>query len=82
MILPRILFPCSHFVMAKNLKSLLDDESTFKKSIYDHIKMNNPWFLQFNNSAIFESNRSGKFTELFLDLGMDSFKLFFTKLKL
>ena len=64
------------------LASLLDDESTFKKSIYDHIKNNNPWYLQFNNSAIFESNRSGKFTELFWDLGMDSFKLFFTKLKL
>lgn len=59
------------------LASLLDDESTFKKSIYDHIKNNNPWY-----SAIFESNRSGKFTELFWDLGMDSFKLFFTKLKL
>ena len=64
------------------LASLLDDDSTFKKSIYDHIKNNNPWYLQFNNSAIFESNRTGKFTELFWDLGMDSFKLFFTELKL
>ena len=62
------------------LASLLDNESTFKKSIYDHIKNNNPWYLQFNNSAIFESNRTGKFTELFWELGMDSFKLFFTKL--
>lgn len=62
------------------LASLLDDESTFKKSIYDHIKINNPWYLQFNNSAIFESNRTGKLTELFWELGMDSFKLFFTKL--
>ena len=62
------------------LASLLDPESTFKKSIYEHIKNNNPWYLQFNNSAIFESNRTGKFTELFWELGMDSFKLFFTKL--
>ena len=44
------------------LASLLDNESTFKKSIYEHIKDNNPWYLQFNNSAIFESNRTGKFT--------------------
>ena len=62
------------------LASLLDDQSTFKKSIYYHIKDNEPWYLQFNNSAIFESNREGKFTELFWELGMDSFKLFFTKL--
>ena len=27
------------------LAYLLDDESTFKKSIYIHIKMNNPWYL-------------------------------------
>ena len=33
------------------LASLLDNESTFKKSIYEHIKNNNPWYLQFNNSA-------------------------------
>ena len=64
------------------LASLLDNESTFKKSIYEHIKDNNPWYLRFNNSAIFESNRTGKFTELFWELGMDSFKLFFTKLNL
>ena len=62
------------------LASLLDDQSTFKKSIYYHIKDKTPWYLQFNNSAIFESNREGKFTELFWELGMDSFKLFFTKL--
>ena len=62
------------------LSSFLDNESTFKKSIYDHIKDNNPWYLQFNNSAIFESNRTGKFTELFWELGMDSFKVFFSKL--
>ena len=64
------------------LASLLDNESTFKQSIYEHIKDKNPWYLQFNNSAIFESNRNGKFTELFWELGMDSFKLFFTKLNL
>lgn len=62
------------------LASLLDKESTFRKSIYDYIKDKEPWYLQFNNSAIFESNRTGKFTELFWELGMDSFKLFFTKL--
>jgi hypothetical protein len=38
--------------------------------------------LQFNNSTIFESNRTSKFTELLWELGMDSFKLFFTKLNL
>ena len=64
------------------LASLLDDDSNFKKSIYDHIKDKNPWYLQFNNSAIFESNRTGKFTELFWELGMESFKRFFTKLNL
>lgn len=64
------------------LAALLDNDSIFKQSIYDHIKDKNPWHLQFNNSAIFESNRTGKFTELFWDLGMDSFKLFFTKLNL
>ena len=62
------------------LASFLYDESTFKKTIYPHIKDKEPWYLQFNNSAIFEKNRSGKFTELFWELGMDSFKLFFTKL--
>ena len=62
------------------LAFLLDDDSTFKKSIYNSIKDKTPWYLQFNNSAIFESNRTGKFTELFWELGMDSFKLFFTKL--
>lgn len=62
------------------LASLLDDDSTFKKSIYDHIKDKTPWYLKFNNSGIFESNREGKFTELYWELGMDSFKLFFTKL--
>lgn len=62
------------------LASLLDDDSTFKKSIYDHIKDKTPWYLHFNNSAIFESNREGKFTELFWELGKDSFKFFFTKL--
>jgi len=45
-----------------------------------HIKYNNPWYLHFNNSAIFENNRTGKFTELFWELGMDSFKVFFSKL--
>ena len=64
------------------MRTLLDNESTFIKSIYDHIKYNSPWYLQFNNSAIFESNRTGKFTELLWELGMDSFKLFFTKLNL
>ena len=64
------------------LASLLDNESIFKKSIYDHIKNNNPWYLRFNNSAIFESDRTEKQAELYWELGMDSFKLFFTKLNL
>jgi len=62
------------------LTSFLGDESIFKKLIYPHIKDKNSWYLQFNNSTIFESNRTGKFTELFWELGMDNFKLFFTKL--
>ena len=62
------------------IASFMDEESTFKKTIYPQIKDKSPWYLQFNNSAIFESNRDGKFTELFWELGMDSFKLFFTKL--
>ena len=62
------------------LASLLDDESLFKKSIYHHIKDKTPWYLQFNNSAIFESNRTGKFIELFWEIGMDNYKLLFTKL--
>lgn len=45
-----------------------------------HIRDKASWYLQFNNSAIFESNRTGKFTKLFWELEMDSFKLFFTKL--
>ena len=50
------------------LASLLDDESSSKKSIYYHIKDKTPCYLQFNNSAIFESNRTGKFTEFFLGI--------------
>lgn len=64
------------------LASLLDNESIFKKSIYDHIKNNNPWYLRFNNSVIFESDRTEKQAEYYWELGMDSFKLFFTKLNL
>ena len=62
------------------LSALLDSNSIFRKSIYDHIKEKDPWYLEFNNSAIFEGNRQGKFTELFWDLGMDSFGKFFAKL--
>ena len=47
------------------LSALLDSNSIFRKSIYDHIKEKDPWYLEFNNSAIFEGNRQGKFTELF-----------------
>ena len=52
---------------------------SFKKSIYPHIKDKIPWYLQFNNKAIFETNTIGKFTELFWELG---FKLIFNKLSL
>lgn len=47
------------------LASLLDEKTIFKKSIYDHIKDKSPWYLQFNNQAILESNRKGNLQNYF-----------------
>ena len=38
-----------------------------------------PWYLKFNNSAIFATIKD-KFTEMFWQLGMDSFKIFLQKI--
>ena len=55
------------------LKSaLLSPESNLKEII----SLNKyPWYLKFNNSAIFASNKD-KFNELFWKLGMESFQEF------
>lgn len=54
-----------------------------KESIFSQIKeqIQDPWYLTFNNSAIF-SGVQEKFTRSFWDLGMDSYNCFLTKLKM
>ena len=54
----------------------LKNESIFYK-ILPYLQ--NPWYLKFNNSAIFTSSKD-KFTELFWELSMDSFKIFLQKI--
>lgn len=53
-----------------------------KGYIFDKIipKIKSPWYLKFNNSAIFSVNKD-KFNEMFWELGMESFKNFIDKLK-
>ena len=58
------------------IAALKSKESIFYK-IIPHLK--NPWYLKFNNSAIFATVKD-KFTEMFWELGMDSFKIFLQKL--
>lgn len=58
------------------IKGITEKDSPFynvKKSIRD------PWFLKFNNSAIYENpkNDDNKFTELFWKVCMNSFELFY-----
>lgn len=50
-------------------------------SIFDRLipKIKDPWYLKFNNSAIFSINKD-KFNEMFWELGMESFKNFVKKL--
>ena len=57
--------------------ALISNESNFKNIIK---LIQYPWYLKFNNSAIFASNKD-KFNELFWNLGMDSFEAFMKKLK-
>ena len=56
--------------------ALLSPESNLRP-IIKLIKF--PWYLKFNNSAIFASNK-GKFNEMFWKLGMESFDEFIKKL--
>lgn len=60
------------------LKSLIAPDSIFIP-ILKAIKVYDPWYLKFNNSAIFTSSIS-PFNKLFWDLGMSSFKVFMEKL--
>lgn len=60
------------------LKDALISKESNLKPIIKLIKY--PWYLKFNNSAIFAPNKD-KFNELFWKLGMDSFEEFVKKLK-
>ena len=59
------------------LKDALISKESNLKPIISLIKY--PWYLKFNNSAIFAPNKD-KFNELFWKLGMDSFGEFLKKL--
>ena len=61
------------------LKSLTAPDSIFIP-ILEAIKKYDPWYLKFNNSAIFTSSISA-FNKLFWELGMASFKVFIERLK-
>jgi tRNA A37 threonylcarbamoyladenosine biosynthesis protein TsaE len=61
------------------LDSLVAEDSIFIP-ILNAIKKYDPWYLKFNNSAIFTSSIS-QFNKLFWDLGMASFKVFIEKIK-
>ncbi|EDR25044.1 hypothetical protein, conserved [Entamoeba dispar SAW760] len=43
-------------------------------------EINEPWYLKFNNSAIYDDNTGDLFTQMFLELGMKSFDKFIEKL--
>jgi GTPase SAR1 family protein len=62
------------------LEYLLNDNSLFQKSVYNHIKRKEGSYFKFNNSAIFENNKNEKFVELFWEYAMNNIKLFFEKL--
>lgn len=61
------------------IDSLIAEDSIFSP-ILEEIKKYDPWYLKFNNSAIFTSSIS-QFKKLFWDLGMASFTVFIEKLK-
>ena len=61
------------------LDSLKSKDSIFKP-ILSAIQQYDPWYLKFNNSAIFTSSIS-QFNKMFWDLAMASFKVFIEKLK-
>ena len=60
-----------------NIINHLQDKSSIFGQLID--KIQDPWYLTFNNSAIFGSIQT-KYTKNFWDLGMDSFKVFLRKL--
>ena len=59
------------------LKSALLSPESNLKEIISFIKY--PWYLKFNNSAIFASNKD-KFDEIFWKLGMKNFQEFMKNL--
>jgi hypothetical protein len=60
-----------------NIVSYLEDENNIFGQLID--KIQDPWYLTFNNSAIFSAIQT-KYTKNFWELGMDSFKVFLRKL--
>ena len=60
-----------------NIISYLEDKNSIFGQLID--KIQDPWYLTFNNSAIFGSIQT-KYTKSFWELGMDSFKVFLRKL--
>lgn len=60
------------------INTLKNKESIYSKIIL-HVK--NPWYYKFNNSAFFSLKRKEKFTEMFWDLGKESFINFISRLK-
>ncbi|BFU21273.1 Zeta toxin/Type II/IV secretion system protein/Elongation factor Tu GTP binding domain/Septin/AIG1 family/50S ribosome-binding GTPase, putative [Entamoeba histolytica] len=53
-----------------------------KECIFSTIipEIDNPWYLKFNNSAIYDDNTEDEFTQMFWKLGMKNFDDFITKL--
>ena len=62
-----------------NIVPILESKESKFSEIKDQI--NDPWYLTFNNSAIFCGIKQ-KFTETFWNIGMDSFRAFVGKLRL
>ena len=61
------------------IEPLQEKNCHFSKIIQSY--KNNNWYYKFNNSAIFEDNRSDEFTKMFWKLGMKNFSDFKNKLK-
>ena len=61
----------------KKIVNYLKDKSTIFGQLID--KIQEPWYLTFNNSAIFSSVQA-KFTKYFWELGMENYKKFLRKL--
>ena len=59
------------------LESLKEEGSVFNLIIP---KIRDPWYLKFNNSAIF-NNKKDKFTTMFWEIGMESFDYLLVRLK-